>query len=123
MIIYPKPKRVQAMTFLKLLGKACDHAKYLYRLDDISIAGVADIIESASQAEDYSALTQLVVDARYDERSAKSDAELKRLRSVSLYMEFIYDIVTVGLALQDKPVSMYSITSYVKIMEGYDHEQ
>lgn len=110
------------MTFLKLLSKACDHARYLYRLDDINIAGVTDIIESASQTEDYSTLTQLVVDARYDERSAKSDAELKRLRSVSLYMEFIYDIVTVGLALQDKPVSMHSITAYAKIMGGYDHE-
>lgn len=113
------------MTFNQILNLACvsarAHAPKI--LEDEQLIGAQHGIASAATADSYEHLAQLLVDSRQGEVNRMSVDEYSKQRSSTLYIEFIYDVVTVALLLQDRPISASAITAYARMVGGNREQQ
>lgn len=122
------------MTFQQILNNACARARLAARqvVKEEWVAGTERSIDIVAQAENYDHLVQIVIDARHDDHTVRNqwhsglatDNEYWEQHYGCLYIEFVYDVVTIWRKLQDVPVSAAAVRVYAGIIGGgYEPER
>lgn len=116
------------MTFNQILNVACVAARAYARdtLADEQLLGAQRGIAAAANADSYEHLAQLLTDSRQDDYAVMHEwgnkianaSEYWLQHHNTLYIELIYDVVTIYLLLQDRPISAAAIRTYAKMVGG-----